>query len=181
MSPQADQRREISLNDHEQIALFRSILSCAVAEEQRSGGRNQDSCRKAIDTLTLGVITSWYMSLGQRGINLDKLQWGYLDMDRFNSFAVWEDTKPHFLTVKSPCKGDKVNGTMHLADILHHRDPIRCPIAMLGMYFAYQVRRLAPILPPMRAHSLTPHASAVPDESRHAADAQHLAGGHLLH
>ena len=135
---EANQRREITLHDHQQSALFESIFSCKVAQNQQAEGRGDDQQRKPIDALTLGTITSLYMSLGQRGMNIDDLMWGYLDISKFSNYHVWEGVKPFYLTVTSKCKGDKEGGTKHLASVMHHRDPMRCPIAAIGLYFAYQ-------------------------------------------
>jgi len=140
---EAKQRREVTLLDVEQIELFESILSCSVAEHQRLDGV---PCRPVIDTLTLGVITALYFALGQRGLNLDDMKHGYMSMTRWNT-EIWELCKPLVLQLASGCKGDRVGGTKHLAQLMHHRDPMRCPIAMLGLYFAYQFFTLKERLP----------------------------------
>jgi hypothetical protein len=62
------QRREKKLFDHEIEALYKSILSNAVAEDQYR--RRKVPQRKPIDTLTLGVIVALHTALGQRGINV---------------------------------------------------------------------------------------------------------------
>ena len=135
---EANQRREITMHDDQQIALFQSIFSCAVAQKQGADGRGEDQQRKPIDSLTLGLITTLYFSLGQRGMNIQDLKWGYLDISKFNKHQVWDGIKPFFLTATSKCKGDKVDGAKHLASVMHHRDPMRCSIAALGLYFAFQ-------------------------------------------
>ena len=64
---EAKQRREQELFDHEQIALFESILSCSVAEHQRLRGEHP---RHPTDTLTLGVIVALQFALGKRCMNV---------------------------------------------------------------------------------------------------------------
>lgn len=67
---EAKQRRERTLYDHEQMALFESILSCGYATSQKAGGTKDAACRNPMDTLTLGVIVALHFALGQRGINV---------------------------------------------------------------------------------------------------------------
>jgi len=140
----AEQAREVLLYDYEQISLFESILACAVNES-----RDEKQPRKAIDSLTLGVIVAVYMALRQRGMNIDHLMHGYLDMDRFKKIEVWDGVKPLYMTMKTPAKHDKANGAKHLLEMMHHRCPLRCPIAMLGLYFAYQFLQKKETLPTM--------------------------------
>lgn len=142
---EADQRRDIVLYDHHWIELFRSILSCRVAEHQRSTlGK---ATRAVLDTATLGVILSMYKPMGKRGMTLDDLKHGYLGLDRFKSFEVWDTIKPFILTLKSAMKSDTVNSTKHLVEIMHHRDPMLCAFAMLGLYMCMQFLVLRDALP----------------------------------
>ena len=119
---EANQRREKGLYDHEQIRLFESILRCSVANAQESPAHGK---RKPIDTLTLGVITSLYFALGQRGLNLDDTNHGYLSITRWNT-DIWEKITPLVLRLKNGAKGDSANATKHMQEIMHHRDPMRC-------------------------------------------------------
>ena len=67
MGTEAQQNRQRIMFDHEQAALFESILRNSVAEKQRrSGGKG----RPPMDTLTLGVILNLLFDLGNRGINV---------------------------------------------------------------------------------------------------------------
>lgn len=167
---EARQRRDQELLDHEQLALFESILSCSVAEHQRLGGERE---RHPTDTLTLGVIVSLQFALGKRCMNvgwpssnvplshiapptrpvfwfapqLDDLKWGYLEVTRFTSHQVWDGIFPPYLALRSSSKGDIVGARKHLAGILNHRDPMRGAIPMLGLYFAYQFFTLQEDLP----------------------------------
>ena len=138
---EAKQRKAITLYDHEQIDLFESILRCRFAASQHESGVKADARRKPIDTLTLGVITAMYFAKGARGMDLDDLKHGYLSMTRWNA-EIWEKIKPLVLQLASAAKGDSANATKHLAQIMHHHDPMRCPISMLGLYFAYQFLQL---------------------------------------
>ena len=81
--------------------------------------------------------------MGQRGMNLDDMKHGYIKISKWNT-AKWDDYTPFVLQVSSGTKGDKACATKHLAQIMHHRDPMRCPIAWIGHYFAYA--------PPSHAH-----------------------------
>ena len=67
---EAKQRREKELFDHEVIALYESILSNAVAEDQRRRDVKATACRHPTDTLTLGTIVALHRSLGQRCLNV---------------------------------------------------------------------------------------------------------------
>ena len=145
---EAKQRKSITLYDNEQLELFESILCCSVAAAQREAGTREDACRKPIDTLTLGVIASMYFAKGSRGMDLDDLTHGFLSLTRWNA-ETWPKVKPLVLQLASGAKGDSVNATKHLSQIMHHRDPMRCPIAMLGLYFAYQFFQLQDELPKM--------------------------------
>ena len=145
---EAKQRREITLFDNEQLELFESILRCSVAAKQREDGAKEDACRKPIDTLTLGVIASLYFGIGKRGMSLDDLKHGFLSMTRWNA-KIWEQTAPLVLQLASGAKGDSANATRHLEQVMHHKDPMRCPIAMLGLYFAFQFFQLQDELPTM--------------------------------
>lgn len=69
---------------------------------------------------------------------LDDLKWGYLEMTRFSSYQVWDNVLPPYLALRSSSKGDDVGGRKHLAGVMHHRDPMRCAITMIGMNFSYQ-------------------------------------------
>ena len=140
------QRKAITLYDNEQLALFESILRCSYAESQHEAGAKADACRKPIDTLTLGIIASVYFAKGSRGMDLDDLKHGYLSITRWNA-ETWEKVKPLVLQLASGAKGDSANATKHLSQLMHHRDPMRCPIAMLGLYFAYQFFQLQDDLP----------------------------------
>ena len=69
-------------------------------------------------------------------------------MSQFNEKEVWtlpdgRGIKPSKLVVKSESKGSSVDAPMHKAGVLHGRDPMRCPVAMLGLYFAYQFLQLS--------------------------------------
>lgn len=66
---EAVQKRDNVLYDHEQILLFESVLSNAYSNEQRKRGGVKKP-RHPVDTLTLGVILSFYFALGQRGMNV---------------------------------------------------------------------------------------------------------------
>ena len=134
---EARQRSDNELFDHEQIALIESILGGLVAGQQRARGVSDRAVRKPIDTLSLGVVNLLHFALGQRGVNLDHCLWGYLRMSRFNDGEVWDRVKPSKLIVKSDAKMSAVGAAKHKAGVLHHRDPMRCPVAMLGLYFAY--------------------------------------------
>ena len=70
---EAKQRRDRELFDHEQLALFESILSCSVAEKQRLDGVKDAARRHPTDTLTLGVIVALHFPLGQRCLNVRPL------------------------------------------------------------------------------------------------------------
>ena len=61
---EADQRREHKLYDDEQCELFESILSCAVAEQQRRDEPLRKP-RERMDTLTLGMIVSMQWEIGR--------------------------------------------------------------------------------------------------------------------
>ena len=63
-------------------------------------------------------------------MDLDDLTHGFLSFTRWNS-ETWDKVKPLVLQLASGAKGDSVNATKHLSQIMHHRDPMRCPIAML--------------------------------------------------
>ena len=159
---EARQRREKELFDHEQLELMESILSCSVAEHQRAAGT---APRKALDTLTLGVIVTLHFALGQRCMNvrvhrpqptrvvlfpcahslasssapqLDDLKWGYLEITRFTKHQLWDRILPSYLRVSSSGKMDEVGERKHLAGIFNHRDPMRGALPMTGLYFAYQ-------------------------------------------
>eukprot|EP00966_Prymnesium_polylepis_P030016 697641-Prymnesium_polylepis.1 len=67
---EAKQPRDKELWDHEQLALFESILSCSVAEKQRLDGVKDAARRHPTDTLTLGVIVALHFPLGQRCLNV---------------------------------------------------------------------------------------------------------------
>ena len=133
---EATHRKDVKLYAHETIALFESILGCSVAEKQRVSGQTQ---RSTMDTCTLGVIVATYKVLGKRGTNLDDLKHGYLSMDHFLRYQVWDETLPIYLKLKSASKGDAANGTRNDDIIIHHRCPLQCPIAMLGLYFIQQL------------------------------------------
>lgn len=128
---EADQRRMLVLYDNVQLDLFESILTCAVAAAQKAGEMTGPP-RKPIDTLTVGVIISNYFALGKRGVNLDDLVHGYMTIGAWNA-KVWEKVSPLTLDLVTAGKGD--GSTKKQDQILHHRDPMRCPIAMLGLYF----------------------------------------------
>ena len=159
---EASQRRDRELQDHEQLALFGSILSNAVAVDQESRGVKRDGCRKPMDTLTVGVIVALHFPLGQRCLNvrhlpspspvprslthaatthvsqLDDLKWGNIEVSRFTFHQVWENVLPFRLLLRTAAKGDVVGARKHLAGIMHNRDPMRNAMAMLGLYFAFQ-------------------------------------------
>ena len=143
---EAKQRKAITLYDNEQLDLFESILRCSFAESQREAGTKRDACRAPIDTLTLGVIAAVYFAKGSRGMDLDDLKHGYLSLTRWN-VEIWDKVKPFVLQLASGAKGDSANATKHISQIMHHRDPMRCPIAMLGLYFAFQFFQLQDTLP----------------------------------
>ena len=129
---EADQRRMLVLYDNEQLDLFESILTCAVAAAQSAGDMDGPS-RKPIDTLTVGVIVAVYFALGKRGVNLDDLVHGYMTIGGFNA-KVWEFISPHTLDLVTAGKGD--GSTKKQDQILSdHRDPMRGSLAMLGLYF----------------------------------------------
>lgn len=131
LGKEADQRRMLVLYDNEQLDLFESILTCAVNAAQTAGDMKGPP-RNAIDTLTVGVIVSAYFSLGKRGVNLDDLVHGYMTVGAWNA-KVWESTSPLTLDIVTAGKGD--GSTKKQDQLLHHRDPMRCPIAMMGLYF----------------------------------------------
>ena len=81
-------------------------------------------------------------------MDLDDLTHGFLSLTRWNA-ETWLKVKPLVLQLASGAKGDSVNATKHLSQIMHHRDPMRCSIAMLGLYFAYQFFQLQDELPTM--------------------------------
>jgi hypothetical protein len=165
---EAKQRREHELFDHEQLLLFESILSCSVAEHQRE---RKESTRHPTDNLNLGMIVALQFALGKRCMNvsslssvlphvclaylahaccvsqLDDLKLGYLEMTRFSSFQVWDNVLAPYLALWSSSKGEEVGGRKHLAGIMHHRDPMRCALCMIGLYFAYQFFELQLELP----------------------------------
>ena len=118
------QRRNLCFYDHEQVDLFASIL------------RN-DCDGRALNTLTLLVITSLYFSLGNRGMSIDALHHGFLSVTRWNA-QTWERVTPLVLQLALDSKGDAVDGVMHRQDVMHHRCPARDPISALGHYFAFQ-------------------------------------------
>lgn len=128
---EADQRRMLVLYDNEQLDLFESILTCAVSSAQ-SAGDMDGAPRKPIDTLTVGVIVAVYFALGKRGVNLDDLVHGYMTIGAWNA-KIWEKLSPLTLDLVTAGKGD--GSTKKQDQILHHRDPMRCPISMLGLYF----------------------------------------------
>ena len=68
-------------------------------------------------------------------------------MTRFSSYQVWDNVLPPYLALRSSSKGDDVGGRKHLAGVMHHRDPMRCAISMIGMNFAYQFFELQIELP----------------------------------
>ena len=154
---EAKQRREKEMMDHEQASLFESILSCSFAEQQRIDGVKDSARRHPTDTLTLGVIVAMHFALGQRCLNLDDLKWGYMEMTRFSRHQVWEGVLPPYLALRTSSKGDAVGKRKHLAGILHNRDPMRDAIAMLGLYFAYQLFTLQDSLPSIESWLETMH------------------------
>jgi len=142
---EADQRREAKLYAEDWVELFESILSCAVAEEQRRKG---DPERDRLDTLTLGVIVAMQYAIGKRGITLESIRYGYLGVDQFAQVETWDRIKQFLAAVKNVTyKGDRTSGAKHLDEMIHHRCPMRCPIAMQGLYFAYQFFTLRVPLP----------------------------------
>ena len=72
---------------------------------------------------------------------LDDLKWGNLEISRFTFHQVWENVKPFRLLLRTAAKGDGVGARKHLAGIMHHRDPLRNAMFILGLYFAYQFLR----------------------------------------
>ena len=54
---------------------------------------------------------------------------------------------PPYLALRSSSKGDVVGARKHLAGIMHHRDPMKGAIPMLGLYFSYQFFTLQDELP----------------------------------
>ena len=67
---EARQRSDNELFDFEQIELIESILGGKVAQQQRARGVTDRAARKAIDTLSLGVVNQLHFALGQRGVNV---------------------------------------------------------------------------------------------------------------
>ena len=67
---EARQRSDNELFDFEQIDLIKSILGGKVAQQQRARGVPDRAARKAIDTLSLGVVNQLHFALGQRGVNV---------------------------------------------------------------------------------------------------------------
>lgn len=136
-----------TLYDHEIIELYESVLSDSVAETQRLQGKPPSARRKPIDTLSLGTIVAIYFAHRQRGLSIDDLKHGYLCVDRYKNHKVWDYTTPLTVQMVTGAKGDRVDGKKHLAAMMHHRDPMQCCIAMMGLYFAYQFFEMKDELP----------------------------------
>ena len=122
---EAVQRRNKCFTDQEQVDLFASILRCDVEK------------RHAIDSATLGVITSLFMQLGKRGMTIDAIKQGNMEDLRWNE-KVWDFVSPIVLQLATAAKGDKADSAMSLEQVMHHRCPMRDSMSWLGLYFSYQ-------------------------------------------
>lgn len=131
---EASQRRDMSLYDHEQVELYASILRCDIES------------RHDLDALTLLTITAVYMSIGKRGMSIDAIRHGNISVTRWNT-PVWDRTIPIVLQFKTAAKGDSLNATPHLEQVMHHRCPMRDAPAACGHYFAFQFFHLMDTLP----------------------------------
>lgn len=83
---EAKQRRDITLYEHEHIALYLSLLRRSVP-------------RHAIDTMTLGVIISVHYALGKRNLNVDELLQGNMSITMWDHMP-WDFLNPLVMKVR---------------------------------------------------------------------------------
>lgn len=139
------QRRNLCFHDEEQVELFASVLRGDVED------------RHPIDALTLLVVSAAYFAIGKRGMSLDAMAHGYLNITKWST-EVWEGVTPLVLQACTPSKGDRAGeGVKHREEIMHHRCPMRCAICALGHYFFYQFLVCLDELPQMDAWLETMH------------------------
>lgn len=52
---------------------------------------------------------------------------------------MWEGVKIFYISMKTRGKGHEIDASLHQSGITHARDPMRCPVAMLGLYFIFRL------------------------------------------
>lgn len=99
--------------------------------------------RRAKDSLNLATLNAFLKGLGQRGVNLNHLQCGHIELAQYDTYHFpvegarpcdMERFHPFSLFIKSAAKG---KNKMHDAHTIAGRDPVWCLHGAVGMHIDY--------------------------------------------
>lgn len=124
----AHARKCVEITDEQELELGKALLGFR-------GAFGQPRDAPAKQRVELFAVFNIMQSLRRRGMNVDTVLHGSLEWSRFQCKEVWTCIKPLLFCVQTKDKGR--GEVTQRYEMMHHRNPLRCPIGSLGHYLCH--------------------------------------------